>query len=394
MMFPTLKKTALLMTVIAALSSCGKQSFDVIQSQESSGAAGSTTIAPKIDIVLAVDNSGSTLEIESQLRNSIQNFLVSLNNQGWDFRVTTMPLIGAPTLGRIAASKFDANYPQWVEPYPGAPRTSSIPLSNYSRPEDYQTPVVSAQSNGMEPGLRNIGNFLALSDTQNQFLRPDAALAVVVIGNGDDTSYIPDGQAGGCANPAQVYYPGTNTPCPNSSVIDPALLNNIRNAKGAALASTVHFFPVVGNGATCFGEVSKNGTRYRAAGSSIGGHAGIDLCTAGSVASVLNQLKGQLQAIQLNFVKNYIQISKQPNESTITVTKHALNGAKIIVPPSVNGSAGWRYVGYTTVYMIRSPIPMDQRTGYMIELVGSAYELTGSETADVEYKEFGAVPSH
>ena len=116
----------LVASVLVALSSCGSQSFDVVQSQQDSGSAGGTSIAPKVDILLAVDNTGSTLEVQNTLNASIRTFLTQLNSQNWDFRVAAVPLTGAVSISRISASKYDANSANWVSPYPGAPKTSTI----------------------------------------------------------------------------------------------------------------------------------------------------------------------------------------------------------------------------------------------------------------------------
>jgi hypothetical protein len=371
----------LVASLLAALSSCGKQSFDVVQSQQDTGAAGSTSIAPKVDILLAVDNSGSTYGVQGALNASIRNFLVGLNSQNWDFRVTAIPLVGTPSISQISASKYDANTASgWVAPYPGAPSTSTIPRSMFVSPENYQVSVNSQSTDGKEPGLANIGTALASSNAQNFFIRKEAILAVVVISNGEDSSDGVDYSSG------YPYLPYTN--------VSTTVLNKIKNAKGSALANSVHLIPVVSNGnRTCYGEAAWNGSRYKMAGAALGGHAPIDLC-ANTMTSVLTQLKTQLSAIKLNYVKRYIQLAARPNEDTIVITKKLENGSSVNVPKSVGGSAGWLYLGETTAPMVSEPIQMDFRTGYMIQLVGDAYKLTGSESAAVTFLPYGVQPSN
>lgn len=371
------------LTAFVALSSCGQQSYGVVQSQQDSGAAGGSSIAPKVDLLLAVDNTGSTYSVQSKLNASIRSFLTTLNAQDWDFRVTAIPLTGTPTISQISASKYDANSANWVAPYPGAPHTSSIPHSMYIAPENYQVSVNSTTTDGVENGLKNIGIALSSSTAQAYFIRPEAILAVVVLSNGEDSSDGVDTST----------YPWLPYPTLSSGT-----LNGIKNAKGSALASSVHLIPVVSpNGSrSCSalgGGTAWAATRYVSAGQQIGGHSAIDICS-NSMNAVFAQIQAQVSAIKLSYVKRYIQIASKPNEDTIAIVKHAASGASISVPKSVNGSAGWVYLGETTAPMVSEPIAMDYRTGFMIQLIGDAYKLTGDETASVTYLPYGVTPSN
>jgi len=368
-------------TVFAALSGCGKQTFDVVQSQQDSGAPGSMSIAPKVDLLLAVDNTGSTYSVQSRLNAAIRGFLSQLNGQNWDFRVTAIPLTGTPTITQISASKFDANSANWVAPYPGAPHTSTIPASMYVAPENYQVSVNSTSTDGTENGLRNIGTALASANAQNYFIRKEAILAIVVLSNGEDSS-------DGVDYSAYPYLP--------FQAISSGVLNGIKNAKGSALASSVHLIPVVSNGSSnCSaigGGTAWNAVRYKSAGAQIGGHNSIDICS-NSMNAVFAQIQSQVSAIQLSFVKRFIQLASRPNESTINIVKNRTDGSTIVVPKSVNGSPGWVYLGEATRPMVSEPIEMDFRTGYMVQLIGDAYKLTGAETATVTYLPYGVNPS-
>lgn len=372
----------LVASVLAALSSCGSQSFDVVQSQQDSGNPGGSTIAPKVDLVLAIDNTGSTYSVQAGLNASIRNFLTQLNAQNWDFRVTAIPLTGTATISQISASKFDANSANWVAPYPGAPHTSTIPRSMYVAPENFQVSVNTTTTDGVENGLRNIGAALASANARTYFIRPEAILAIVVLSNGEDSSDGVDYSA----------YPSLPF-----SAISSDVLNGIKNAKGASLASSVHLLPVVSSGSrfcsALGGGTAWDAVRYRSAGSQIGGHTAINICTT-PMSDVLSQIQSQVAAIKLTYVKRYIQLASRPNEATITIVKHASNGTEISVPKSVNGSAGWVYLGETTAPMVSEPIQMDFRTGYMVQLVGEAYKLSGDESASVSFLPYGIQPSN
>ena len=63
-------------------------------------------------------------------------------------------------------------------------------------------------------------------------------------------------------------------------------------------------------------------------------------------------------------------------------------GARIVSVPQ-DATNGWTYAGYVSnVFAIDYPIPMDQASGYAIELHGSA-ELMGNDTAKVDFKPQG-----
>ena len=134
----------LIASTLAALSGCGHPTFGVVQSQQDSGPAGGQSIAPKVDLLLAVDNTGSTYSVQAHLNSAIAGFLAQLNSENWDFRVTAIPLTGTPSITRISASKYDSNSANWVPPYPGPTQTSTIPHSMYVAPADY--PVALARA--------------------------------------------------------------------------------------------------------------------------------------------------------------------------------------------------------------------------------------------------------
>jgi len=387
MMNSIFKKSLLAASILAALSSCGKQTFDVIQSQQNSDAPGATSIAPKVDILLAVDDTGSTSGLQAELQTSVRNFVNELQAQGWDYRLAVIPLTAGTGITAITTSKFDPNWgSQWIAPYPGATQNGvpAVP-SNLFVPTDRFSVAVPLNTtiSGQEPGLQNVGNVLNQAATRTSFLRNDAILATVILSNGEDSySYCPP-YATNCA------------PTPSVST----LVDRIRNAKGAALASTVRLYSVVNtygyrvtNCRLADDGVSNAGTRYVQAASSLGGSS-YNVCTQ-PLSTVLAGIKSNVQSITLPFVKRYILLGSRPNESTIRVFKNS-NGSSIEVPKSSNGSAGWVYLGYqNSVPMISEPVQADFRSGYAIQLLGDAYKISGSETASVTFLPYGVQPSN
>ena len=79
-----LARAALAFVAAAALSACGKESFETISTASTVAAPGYFTLAPKVDILLAQDNTGSMSEIYSQMGTEVPRFLANLEKTGWD----------------------------------------------------------------------------------------------------------------------------------------------------------------------------------------------------------------------------------------------------------------------------------------------------------------------
>lgn len=382
----------LLVTLVLglALTGCGSQTFDVVQSEAQSEAPGSTLSPAKVDIVLAVDDSGSTAEIRAQLNASLQGFLTGLQSQNWDYRVTEMRLVsGSTSISQIAASKYDPMWgAEWLAPYPGA-TASTVPSvgSLFRKPNQFSIPNWSPSS-GEEKGLANIRDFLSSSAAQNSFLRPDAMLAIIVFSNGQDTS-----EQGTC-----VY--GTPSNCvlwQFPSTVSASLISSIRNVKGAALAPSVKLYSVVSPGnysSGCLGAGAYAGTRYTNAASQLGGRD-FNLCY-GNFSATLSEMATHLQSQQLSFVRDHVFLAQQPNPASIRVFK-TVNGIKSEIPANM-----WEYRGYVsnqpvTIGYVGSSgqivsMQADYRSGYAIKLFGSAV-LVGNQTATIEYLPAGVQPS-
>lgn len=360
-----------------ALTGCGSQTFDVVQSSAQTDAPGGIVVPSKVDIVLAVDDSGSTAEIRSRLNGALYGFMSHLQSQKWDYRVTEIPLVrSGAVISQVAASQYDANWgAQWISPYPGAPQVSTIPNGLFKRPQDFSIPSWQPTS-GVEKGLQNIGQALATAPLKmanganlQSFIRPDALLVVIVFSNGEDTS---DGLS--------PYYPYAPV-----STVSPSLLNSIRNAKGASLSHTVRLYSVVSptSRSNCLGSSAAAGNRYIQAANALYGKA-YDIC-GGNFSSVLADLSGDLAGQRLEFTTRFLFLAQEPQPATIVVTKKFADGSTQVLPQSNGATSGWIYRGYKQNYpAVTDPVPMNYRTGYVIELVGDAM-LHGQETATIDY---------
>jgi hypothetical protein len=100
-----------------------------------------------------------------------------------------------------------------------------------------------------------------------------------------------------------------------------------------------------------------------------------------------------IQGTPLPFRRNFLTIASEPKEGTIRVLRYSNGDTNSPVEIQEDPANGWTYAGYlTNQATIDYPIAMDVRTGYMIELHGTA-RLNGSDSADVIYQNIGTVTS-
>jgi hypothetical protein len=380
-----------LVTLVVGATACGPQAFvpSAIRSRQS--AAGSTTIPAKIDIVFGVSQNQTMLNIYPNFQNQIPAFLQTLENSGWDYRFVGIPLgstsINTSTLfpitNKVSVSRYDGNTPQanWLAPYPGMLYTAAPAMSASLLAPNFIIP--SPPNNvqlGIENGLKNQYEFVTRADVNdpvNGIIRTDAMLALITLSNGEDRSY------------------GT-PPAPNSgagwtysATDDQIALNGIRGVK--ADPDMVKYFSLVaGPQLYCGTNVPYSsywGQRYESFATALNGET-VNICDT-SLSSALSQVAQNIQGTPLPFRRNFLVIPSEPNQATIQVIKYPNGdtGNPVTIPQDATN--GWTYAGYLTgQYTIDSPISMDQRDGYMIELHGTA-KLNGADLADVVYRNIG-----
>ena len=408
-------KLALLVATLvagAAFTGCGTQEYAVAQSQSAAQTPGTYMIPPKVDIMLAENDTGRMFEAYAQVQAQMPAFLTSLQAAGWDYRFVTTPLTTPRAFSQALASNYDSNWGSlWTPAFPGAPETSTLPSGLFTLPGNYTqfltTVDVSNAKQGFEPGFETIHG--ALTAGANIF-RPDALLVVVALSTGDDTSGITycsragDNYSVPCENTNNVSYNGTHTNgvCLKDGVVAPCASTTassytamkasiIAAAPSVGGVSNFKFFSAVASEQTnnCLGGSSSIGNRYKSIAGELGG-ASYDVCTQ-PISSVLSGIGANLQAQKLSYRTHYLFIAQDANPATIIVTRYiGGDGANSVVIPQ-DDTNGWKYVGYVNnVYAIDSPIPMNMTSGYAIELNGTA-ELLGDDTADVQFKPAGAV---
>ena len=364
---------------LGLLSACGKPKF---QKQElAAEAVAGVYTKPKIDIVIFQDNSDSVMLQGplAQLKYDMNQFLTSIDSR-WDYHFTVMPLL---SLRSIDQKYIVAQNCAGLNNCLSGSQISQFSASN--APSDYGwITSVNSSTGSSDWGFNYMGNNLSHSRmAASGFLRSDAALAVVVVTNGEDTSGMSQSNGNDFYDRGDghmyINYYSTNA---NTSFSN--FRNYMSGLKGASILSK--FYAVAAQGTengqvrNCYGTTANVGKRYKDMAEQLNSYA-FDLCSGNGLVGVLGSIAAQLQVLVEAYIFNYAVVSatEEPDEATIVVKK---NG--VTVPKSnVNG---WSYVGLksnqpTSYY----PAPTNNASGYMIKLNGTA-EYKGSDKISIKYK--------
>jgi hypothetical protein len=380
--------TPLVLTLLYG--ACSKQEFNVSKTIATQKAPGTYTIPPKIDFLLAEDDTGSIFEAYTPIANQLPLFLRDLEKNGWDYHFATTPLTRDRPLNEIIASKFDLNWgSQWLPSLPGM-LPEMIPSAFFRKPEQYAGFLTSSDinngTNGLEPGFETVRRALYNQATGTGFLREDALLVILVVGNGEDTSGVTlctrvDGFVGPCEN---MGMPG--------GTLDSSFTfyrNQFLGLKSAH-DSLVRFYSAVSKSAqsNCLGGKSYVGLRYQKMALGLGG-AHYDICSQ-PISTVLSALNSSLQIQRLSFRTRYLFLDREPDPVTIKIEKFLNGDPTQVIELAQSATQGWTYAGYLkNVFAIDSPAPLNLSSGYAIELHGSA-KLVGNDTAEITFKPIGA----
>jgi hypothetical protein len=219
-------------------------------------------------------------------------------------------------------------------------------------------------------GFQYIYSNMMQSSMQNGFLRSDAALAVIVLSNGEDVTGVSYKDRG---DGVQVL--------DYNSATSQNSFNSYRAAFQGfkASASLSKFYSVVAQSAysNCWGGAAWQGKRYQDMSSALNSRS-FNICGSGlsnALADIRNHLSSLVTAIEFDAVV----MNDKPLVSSIVVKK---NG--VTIP---QGTAnGWTYIGYQanqpTSY---SPAAGNNKTGYFLKLNGTA-RYKGSDQISVDYK--------
>ncbi len=413
------------LAMAAVLSACGKESFETIKTVSIAEAPGYFTLAPKVDILLAQDNTGSMSEIYSQMGAEVPRFLSNLSATGWDYHFASIPLTtSSSTPGRlfsqIVASKQDRNWgeSEWIVPFPGALFTDSDPgtiaASFFRRPSDYTDYRnylrPSNTLRGLEPGLETLHGQLAGQMAGTGFHRDDAMLVILVVGNGDDTSgrkicRRSDGYEAPCDAPTMASTTPVRCGSPSLSLANDCRIGTYASATHAAGTSgyvreyykgqleilrtstqQVRMYAAVSEGGNCYGSNSTAGTQYSALAGALGGTTQ-NICTT-SASTVLSRIQSSLEVQRLSLFTVFLTMDSEPDESTIEVIKYVNGDPSRAVTIPKSATNGWTYaerIVNEPSIVTSSGVAMNRATGWAVELHGTA-RLSGADTARVNFK--------
>lgn len=366
--------------VLALFAGCGKATFKK-QDFNAVNVAGQYT-QPKIDILVVQDNSSSMATPISSLKSQLDSFLSGMDSR-WDIHFTVVPLQSVMSLNGkyiVAQNCSEITGGSCLTP-------SQISYFNNASSDYGWIRTINNAIGNTDLGFANLQSNLSHSSmTSTGFLRPDAALAVVVVSNGEDVSgisyYDPDGDG-----TSEIDY-GSSTSLGSFQSYKSFLVN----LKGGP--DLLKFYSVVAanNYSSCYGGSAWRGYRYMSMAmkaedmpasnphKSIGGVGGAyyDLC-AGGLSSVLGSIAGQLNSMIEAYIFNYAVIDSEPVPSSIVVKK---NG--VTIPQSATN--GWQYVGYmANQYTSYYPQLSNRKTGYFIKLNGTA-EYHGNDIITVDFQ--------
>ena len=400
--FKSLVLTALGATTLLCGSGCSKQAFVVTESHLEAQAPGHYFIPPKVDILLAEDDTGSRYEVNGALESQMPLLLQRLESKGWDYHFVSTPLTHSVTLDQVVASRYDSNWGSaWLPPFPGASADMGGMVASwaFTSPDRYAGFVsqsgITTSTGSLEAGFSTIYNALRYRLTGTNFLRSDAMLVILAVSNGEDTSgvtmcdrrdrIIGNGNDELIAPCEDVGWPTYGTKASSFTAYKNAFL-----AQKSNNAAALKFYSVTSptQNSDCLGSGARAGTRYRQMATTLGGES-YDICSQ-SITDSLSSLESRLNIERKAFRTRYLFIESDAEVSTIKVLKYADGGSTAVEIPQ-DATHGWTYAGYVeNVYSIDSPIEMNRASGYAIELHGTA-KLVGSDRAEITYKPAGAV---
>jgi hypothetical protein len=413
-------------TVMAA--GCGKQAFVATGSQAAQNAPGSFAVAPKVDVLVVQDDTGSSHPVYNGIASQLNTFLTNLQNQGWDYHLATVPLTSYRSISQVMASQYDPNWgSQWKPPYPGAQSSNvpKVPSAYFRLPSVYSDFLGSGYqgaTNANEPALKNIRNMLNDPSVVNSgFLRDDAILAIVLLSTGDDTSErnmctTANGHASSSGQDNACDLIGVDQnggqpriACGQSGANNSPYCNNYESSltpykaffeyyKGSGNKDQIRLYSVVAtqhyaSGSACLGGTNAFlGQRYLDMSSFLAGQS-YDICTQ-PIPNVLNGIAANLETIQLDLYTSYLFMEQEPDPSTITVYLNPGGDVSRAVQMPQSAYNGWTFAGnvsnvYTTAIGDRSATPtLNIGSGWAVKLNGNGM-IRGSDTATVTFKPAG-----
>ena len=356
------------------VSGCGKKSTFAKQ-QFSATAVASQYTRPKIDVLVVQDNSASMAVPIQSLKGQLESFLNGMDAR-WDMHFTVMPLQSQMS---FASKWILAQDCSEISQGNCVPMSQKAAFNNAPANTTYAwINTIDQASGNLDEGFKNTkANLSHSSATTTGFLRPDAALAVIMLTNGEDVSnmvFPNDWMDRGDG----VLVPNFNSTNAVNSYND--FKNYVTNTlKGGGALTRFYGVVAQNNYSNCYGGPTWQGSRYMNMANDLGGNH-YELCSGG-LSSVLANISYQLESLVEAYRFNYAVIdpSSAPVVSSISVKK---NG--VTIPQS--NTNGWSYVGFKSNQPISYyPQPSNFKSGYMVKLNGTA-EYKGTDVITVDFQ--------
>lgn len=376
---------AVALAAMTLLSACGKKTFQKLEYSTSAVAGQYVYIKPKLDLVIFQDDSDSLYNAMGQLKPQLQSFLASLDSN-WDYRVVVMPLLRSnlPMSAKIVIAS-DCSGVSGVGRCLG-PGDVSYFNSVYGD-AGWITTQNSATGN-TDLGFQNMKTNIQSVLPAASFLRSDALKAFMVVSNGEDVSGVNLSNSANYAYRADGAQTGYNYSSYDFVTSFNDYLSYFSGLKSSLSLSKFYSVVAAQNYSSCWGGGrTYQGKRYMDLATYLGmdvtNHysvgVSVDLCNNG-LQTVLNDLQTSLKTVVQTVEFNYVVISTsdQPDPNTIVIKK---NG--VTIPQS--STNGWQYVGYRTGTTSDYPTLGNTRTGYMVQLFGSA-KFQGTDSISVDYQ--------
>lgn len=324
-----IKLVLVLIPSFAALSGCGKGSVSYSLLPDSQSFTQVTNV--KVDILWAVDNSGSMDPFQGNMVNNFGSFISTFINKGYDFQMATTTsdafLSGASFSNNLSLSRFRDGT--------DASSHTGVFVITPSTPNLFSTFVTNNTQGSAGSGDERIFSSFkeALNNPQNAgFVRPDAFLAIIILSDEDDFSDPTRPEYSWLSNGGKADHSYTN-PTLETVASYKTYLDNLKGSSDANRRYNVSSIAVIDN--NCLTAHQANaassiiGQRYMQLSQLTAGITG-SICDA-SYATSLSNIQSQIVELSTRFTLNRI-----PDESTLSVI---VNNAVVPKDP-VNG---WTY---------------------------------------------------
>lgn len=376
--------SALLLASLTMLSlgavGCAKAKFDK-QDFNATAQAGQYT-KPKIDIVVFQDYSSSMVTPMNSIKSQFSGFVNNLN-ANWDYHFTVLPLQGAYPL----TSKY-------ILAQDCSSVNSAYCLNNSQK--DYFNNAAgnagwinsfNAAVGSTDLAFKNMTTNLSdPSMTSTKFLRADAALAVIIISNGEDLTALDSSNNYVAASSLPNFYVDLNGDgrmdinyaLPAYAQAATKFQNFMSNFKSSTSPKRVFSVVAANNYGNCYGSSAWQGLRYMDLAVASNGYW-YDFCDSSSLNNVLSSISYDMNSLMEAYQFNYVVMDAAPVVGSIKLYK---NG--VLIPQG--GANGWSDAGQLTNQPISFyPTLSNYRSGYMLKLSGSAI-YKGTDVITISYQ--------